>query len=336
MIRFGIVGTGRISDWILKGALQDSRFKAVAVCSRKEETARAFIARHPEVFGEDAMIFTSVQEMAESDAIDAIYIGTPNNTHCSYSLACLEEGKHVICEKPLGCNPGEVEMMIQTSRKSGKALMEAMISTLNPNFLAAREKIKEIGHVRQYSSYYCQYSSRYEDFLKGLTANSFNPKMGGGALQDIGIYTTYPLIVLFGEPQKVKANLIKATSEFGDVDIHGNVSLSYPDMTANLSFSKAADSYLPTEICGEKGNVILDRINIPRETRYVPHAIPMSGKGPEQEQQTISKGLEYNEYYYEFKEFIDIIEKGAIESEINSHSNSLKNAKLINSILSDS
>ena len=51
MVRFGIIGTGRISDWVLKGAVQDPRIKIVAVCSRTVEAAEAFIASNPMAAG---------------------------------------------------------------------------------------------------------------------------------------------------------------------------------------------------------------------------------------------------------------------------------------------
>lgn len=330
--RFGIVGTGRISDWILKGAVQDPRFRATAVCSRSEEHARDFISRHPEAFGSDAKIFTSVEEMASCPDVDAVYIGTPNKTHHPFTLACLSRGKHVICEKPLACDEKEVQEMIDASRSNGAALMEAMISTLNPNFLAARELMGKIGTVRHYHSGFCQYSSKYEDLKRGIVSNSFNPKMGGGALADIGIYTTYPAIVLFGAPKKVLPAMVNVPSDSGDVNIQGSVTLEYEGMTADLVFSKACDSLVPTEICGEEGNILLDAVHICRELQYAPHAAPTSGRGKGASKQIICSGLEYDEYYYEFKEFIDVVQSGRLESEINSQLNSLENRRLMDAI----
>ena len=84
MVRFGIIGTGRISDWVLKGAAQDPRIKITAVCSRNVENAEAFIERNP--IAADAKIYTSVAEMVADPEVDAVYIGTPNQTHCDYTL----------------------------------------------------------------------------------------------------------------------------------------------------------------------------------------------------------------------------------------------------------
>lgn len=332
MLRFGIVGTGRISDWVLKGAVQDPRFKATAVCSRSADSAEAFIRKHPEAISPDASIFTSIGEMAHSGAVDAVYIGTPNHTHCPYTVEALKAGVHVLCEKPLACNADEVRQMIRASSESGKCLMEAMISTLNPNFRAARGKIGDLGKIRHYSSSYCQYSSKYEALRQGIVSNSFNPQSGGGALADIGVYTTFPLTALFGRPLSVKSNVIKYPTAFGDTDIQGSMLLEYPGMTASLAYSKVVDSKLPTEICGENGNILLDAVHICRKASFAPHQAPSSGRGPESAVQIISEGLPKDEYFYEFEEFINTVEAGKTESEINSHEISLINREIMDMI----
>lgn len=332
MVKFGIVGTGRISDWVLKGAVQDPRFKAVAVCSRQEESARAFIARHPEVFDADTLVFTSVEAMASCPEVDAVYIGTPNSTHCPYTLAALRGGKHVLCEKPLACNAAEVRSMIDASRSSGKCLMEAMISTLNPNFRTAAAKMKEIGHIWHFSSSFCQFSSKYDALKTGVVSNSFNPRMGGGALADIGVYTTFPAVALFGRPESVKSTVINYPTQFGPTDVQGTVELGYPGMTAVLSFSKVVDSQLPTEICGENGNITLDAVHICRKASFYPHQAPSSGRGPAASASVLREGLEKDEYFYEFEEFMNVVEAGETESKINSHEVSLINREIMDSI----
>ena len=324
VVRFAIVGTGRISSWILKGALQESRFKAVAVCSRTKENAERFINEHPEAFAEgQTKIFTSIDDVCRCSEVDAVYIGTPNSTHCPLSVKCLKAGKHVICEKPLACNEEEVQKMIDAAREGGAVLMEAMISILNPNFRKAVETLPELGPIRHYQSSYCQYSSKYDDLKKGIVANSFNPQMGGGALEDIGIYTVYPVVALFGEPSSIGVSRVTVPSQYGDVDLQGNINMQYDGMTVNLAYSKAVDCFSPTEICGEKGNLQLDAVHICRKVSYAPHGAPASGRGKLSAFETVSEGLDRDEYYYEFKEFCDVIESGESESQINSLKTSL-------------
>ncbi len=199
-IRFGMVGTGFIADWVLAGARQDARFEAAAICSRNQATADAFAAKHgiPHTF-------TSLEEMARSPLVDAVYIASPNALHASQSILCMSGGKHVLCEKPLASNAREARAMIEAARRYGVVLMEAMIATLNPNFRIVREQLPRLGTIRRYFASYCQYSSRYDKFREGVVLNAFDPSLSNGAMMDIGVYTVYPMVALFGRPQAVDA-----------------------------------------------------------------------------------------------------------------------------------
>ena len=330
MLRFGIVGTGRISDWVMKGAAQDPRIQVTAVCSRSVERAEAFVNRHP--LASQAKIYTSVEEMAADPQVDAIYIGTPNQTHWEYTLAGLKAGKHVLCEKPLAVNAQEGRRMLETARQSGCLLMEAMVSTVNPNFRNVASRLAEIAPIHHYSSYFCQYSTKYEDLKVGKVATAFKPGTAG-ALRDVGVYTIYPLVALFGRPLEVSGRLQTVRTAEGDADVYGTACLRYEDMDAVLTWSKAYDSFQPTEIAGEKGNLILDEIHIARKAEIVPHAAPTSGLGPKPGRTLLGEGLPYNEYYYEFKEFADLVENGNTESASNPLEASLITLEIIDELL---
>ena len=108
-VRFGVVGTNFISDWVIAGARQDERFELVAVYSRTQETADAFASKHNIPY-----TFTSLEEMAKSPLIDAVYIASPNFLHASQSILCMSYGKHVLCEKPFASNAKEVRAMLSS------------------------------------------------------------------------------------------------------------------------------------------------------------------------------------------------------------------------------
>lgn len=336
-MNFGLIGTGRITDWVLKGARYEPRFRAEAICSRTMPRAHAFALSH-----DIPLCFSDLDQMLACQEIDAIYIGTPNHTHAELAIRCLSAGKHVLCEKPLGANPSEVERMIEASRKNGKVLMEAMISTLNPNFLAAQEKVRDLGPIRHCSASFCQYSSKIQ-LLKNaietgdpsLLPASFDPLCAGGALMDVGIYTIYPLVALFGEPLSVKAQTIKVnvpTSEgLLPVDLQGCATLGYEGLTASIAYSKIVDSFAPTEICGEKGNISLDKVHICRSVTYTPHAAPTSGQGLGPVAQPLVSIPFENPYTCEFTEFIDLVE-GRKSQTNNSLENSLITARVMDKI----
>lgn len=323
-IRFGVIGTNFITDWVIAGAKQDERFELVAVCSRTQERANEFAAKYDIPY-----TFTSLEEMAESPLIDAVYIATPNYLHASQSILCMKHGKHVLCEKPMASNAYEVKQMIAASRQYGVTLMEAMKPTLTPNFRVLREALPKAGVIRRYFASYCQYSSRYDKFKEGIVLNAFKPELSNGAMMDIGVYTVYPMVVLFGRPNKISASGVVLST---GTDGQGAVNFEYEGMNATVLYSKIANSSLPTEIEGEDGNFMLDKINQINRVTWQARPVASSGKGPLTPVEDISAITDKDEYYYEVAEFINLVQAGKLESEVNSHENSLITIEIIDEV----
>jgi len=315
-VRFGIIGTNTIVDKVLEGARLDPRFEPVAIYSRTQEKADRFAQKHNIPY-----TFTSLEEMASSPVIDAVYIASPNSCHASQSILFMDHGKHVLCEKPLASNAHEVKEMILASGRNNVALMEAMKPTLTPNFLAIKDHLKNTGTIRRYFSCYCQYSSRYDKLKEGIILNAFDPTLSNGAVMDIGVYTIYPMVVLFGRPKEIDATgLLLSTG----VDGQGAVNFVYDGMNATVLYSKIADSSLPTEIQGEAGTITSDRINIISK-------VTLRKRDSDKDIEVSSPNL-LHEYYFEVAEFINLIEEGRRESLINSHKNSLITIEIVDEI----
>lgn len=323
-IRFGVIGTNFITDWVIAGAKQDERFELVAVCSRTQERANEFAAKYDIPY-----TFTSLEEMAASPLIDAVYIATPNYLHASQSILCMKHGKHVLCEKPMASNAYEVKQMIAASRQYGVTLMEAMKPTLTPNFRVLCEALPKAGVIRRYFASYCQYSSRYDKFKEGIVLNAFKPELSNGAMMDIGVYTVYPMVVLFGRPNKISASGVVLST---GTDGQGAVNFEYEGMNATVLYSKIANSSLPTEIEGEDGNFMLDKINQINRVTWQARPVASSGKGPLTPVEDISAVTDKDEYYYEVAEFINLVQAGKLESEVNSHENSLITIEIIDEV----
>ena len=323
-IRFGVVGTNFITDWVIAGAREDERFELVAVCSRTIERGTEYAAKH-----NIPHIFTSLEDMVQSDVIDAVYIASPNYKHAEQSILAMRHGKHVLCEKPLASNAREARQMVEASKQYGVTLMEAMKSTLSPNFIAVKDNLHRIGTPRRYFASFCQYSSRYDKFKEGIILNAFRPELSNGAMMDIGVYTLYPLIALFGRPQSINAQGIVLSS---GVDGQGAVNMQYDGFNATVLYSKIANSQLPAEIEGEDGNILIDRIQTPVDVRFYPRQAPASGHEKRTEGESLTSPDSHNEYYYEVKEFIDLIEEGRCESSINSHDCSVATMEVIDEV----
>ncbi|KDE45968.1 oxidoreductase [Geobacillus sp. CAMR12739] len=312
MVRFATIGTNWITEAFIEAARLIDSFELAAVYSRTEETAKAFAVKVGA-----PRTFTDLHELAESNDIDAVYIASPNALHAEQAILLMNHGKHVLCEKPLASNAREVKAMIEAAEQNGVVLMEAMKATLLPTFQSIREHIHKLGRIRRYVANYCQYSSRYDAYKQGTVLNAFNPAFSNGALMDIGVYCLYPMVVLFGKPKSLKAQSLKLES---GVDGEGTIVFDYGEMDGIVFYSKIANSYLPAEIQGEEGSMIIDAIHTPtkaeiryRDGRVEDIAVPQD-KPP---------------MYYEVKEFIDLIESGARESAINSHRHSLWTIELM-------
>ncbi|MCE4050650.1 MULTISPECIES: Gfo/Idh/MocA family oxidoreductase [Bacillaceae] len=300
-IRFGIIGTNWITESFIQAASMVEEFTLAAVYSRSKEKGEAFAQKY-----NAEHIFTSLTEMAESDQVDAVYIASPNSLHAEQSILFLKNKKHVLTEKAFASNVKEAEIMISVAKENNVLLMEALKTTMLPNFKVIQENIHKIGKVRRAFASYCQYSSRYDAYKEGNILNAFKPEFSNGALMDIGVYCIYPMVALFGKPQSVKASSYLLES---GVDGEGSIIMTYKDMDIVLMYSKITNSLIPSEIQGEDGNILIDQMNTPQK-------IEIAFRNGEREDVSVQQKEEA--MYYEAKEFIDTILAGKTESSINS------------------
>ena len=285
MIRFGVVGTNFISDRFCNAVSASGCAEVTAVCSRDAERGRRFAERNGVGRG-----FTDYGGMLGSD-IDAVYIATPNSTHCEYTIAALKKGKHVLCEKPISTDHGEFIKMKRCAEENGRILLEAMRPAFDPARDILLEQMKKIGKIRRATLEFCQYSSRYDRFLQGDIQNAFDPSLSNAALMDIGVYPLHDCLMLFGEPDTVSAHSIFLSNGF---EGEGIVTLGYPEMIAEIVYSKITDSVTPSVIQGELGSILLDKISGPRSIRLL-----MRGG----EAREVPYSPEENNMVYEIREF---------------------------------
>ncbi|KIL49170.1 Gfo/Idh/MocA family protein [Jeotgalibacillus campisalis] len=314
-MKIGVIGTNWITDSLIEASNDVDNVSIEAVCSRSQKKGQAFANKYG-----IANVYTSVKEMCTSGKIDGVYIASPNAVHHEQTIQCLEAGIAVLCEKPLTATYTMAEKMVQASRQNGVLLMEAMKSTVMPNFKRTQELLPSLGTVRQYSAHYGQYSSRYDKFKEGIIENAFKPEYANGSLMDLGVYTLYPLVALFGMPEEVKAI---STNLHTGVDGQGMVLLSYGEMDAVITFSKITNSYLPSEISGEKAALHISRISSPDSVMRI-----TKEGGQEDLSVTQSKAP----MAYELEEFARAYENGQIESAINTHELSLNVVALMQTI----
>ncbi|GMG79862.1 Gfo/Idh/MocA family oxidoreductase [Bacillus safensis] len=300
MIRFAVIGTNWITDRFLQAGEELADFTCTAVYSRSAEKGQAFA----EKYGIDT-VFTNLQQMAESDTFDAVYIASPNALHKEQAMLMMEHQKHVLCEKPFASHRKEVEEMIAAAKKHHVCLMEAMKTTFLPNFLQIKQHLDQLGPIRQVVAHYCKYSSRYDAYRSGELPNAFKPELSNGSLMDIGVYLVYPVISLFGLPNQITARGYKLSS---GVDGNGSVLLQYDGHQALLFHSKISTSHLSAEIQGEDATMVIDQFHRPSQITIYDRDGHQTDISLKDDQPAMS---------YEMNHFIECIQQGMGQSPVN-------------------
>lgn len=206
MFRWGVLSTAKIGVTAVIPAICDAENGVLAgIASRDLAKARAVADRFgaPHAFG-------SYEDMLASSEIDGVYIPLPTSQHVEWSLKAAEAGKHVLCEKPISLNAGEVDALLAARDKNGVLISEAFMVTYHPQWLKVRELVADgaIGTLRQ-----VQAAFTYFNKDAGNMRNQVS--LGGGALPDIGVYPTVATRFVTGkEPLRVAAS-VERDPEFG-------------------------------------------------------------------------------------------------------------------------
>jgi len=254
MINFAVIGSNWISERFVSATQETEQLKLCAVYSRTLENAQAFAGKF-----NVTTCFDDLHALSRAADIQAVYIASPNSLHFEQSLLMLNQGKHVICEKPLASNAQQAEILYQTAAANNVILFEAYKTPFLPNFQQVKNNIATLGKLRKAHIHYCQYSSRYQKYLQGDNPNTFNPAFSNGSIMDIGYYCIAFTVALFGKPQKIQADALLLDS---GVDGCGSALLNYGDFCVTIDHSKISDSVLPSEIQGEQGSLVIEKISL--------------------------------------------------------------------------
>ena len=297
-MRIAIIGTGVITERFMEAARKVDTIQLVAVLSRNQEKGAAYASAHGLNY-----VFTSLQDLAASHEIDAVYIASPNSCHCSQTIELLNAGKHVLCEKPIASNHSEAIQMYEAARANNVVLLEAMRPVFDPGFAKIKELLPCIGTIRRIQFAMNQYSSRYDKFKQGVIENAFNPALSNAALMDIGVYCVHPMVRLFGRPEKVVAESVFLNNGMEGI---GAALLRYPDKLGEIQYSKITQGTLPSQIQGEDALMLIDAI---QDTRR----IELIYRDGSKEEFLIEK--EDNNMFYEVQEFARLVRENCVEHE---------------------
>jgi predicted dehydrogenase len=203
-IRWGVISTAAIATQkVIPGIQRSARGTVEAIASRDAQRARAAAAELG--IGKS---YGSYEAMLADPDIDAVYNPLPNNLHVDWTIAAVEAGKHVLCEKPIGMNAEDAVRLRDAAGR--RHVMEAFMVRFHPQWLRVRDLVRSgaIGELRAVQVFFA-YDNRDPDNIRNRVDT------GGGALLDIGCYGIVSGRFCFeAEPVRV-VSLVERDPAFG-------------------------------------------------------------------------------------------------------------------------
>ncbi|MCF7959061.1 MAG: Gfo/Idh/MocA family oxidoreductase [Phycisphaerae bacterium] len=245
LVKWGILGCGGIAEKFARELHSVPGCQLAAVASRSQGKADDFAARH-----KAQQAYGSYAQAVQDPRVTIFYVASPHSAHYDNVKLCLENGKAVLCEKPITLNAAQASRLAILAKNKGLFLMEGMWTRFLPSMIKLRALLKEklIGPPLSFSACFGV------KFNTGPSHRIFNLALGGGALLDLGIYPVSIASMLFGkQPQE-----IQAVAQMGPtgVDINDSLSFLYDrGETASLHTSVIAQNCNQGVLAGEKGTI---------------------------------------------------------------------------------
>lgn len=292
--KWGILAPGTIANNFAKGLSTIPNAILYAVGSRDLGRAQAFADQYgfQKAYG-------SYEELAKDPEVDMIYVATPHPQHEEATILCLNNGKHVLCEKPFAVNAKQASRMIECAGENRVFLMEAMWTRFLPSICKVQELIAAgaIGKVQHVDAAFC--------FRANLDPESrlFSPHAAGGSLLDVGVYNLSLCSMIFGkQPNNVQSYLnIGSTG----VDETASVLLNYEGGESALLVSAIRlNTPHDASIYGEEGYIKLPGY-------WGGDTVLLHNRDGEQE---IKLPFESSGFQFETMEVMNCVDKGLLES----------------------
>lgn len=260
-MEYATIGTSKITQQMIEGTQKTGLFELAGVYSRDLQNAKRFGSQYGA-----AQAFDDLTALIKSD-IGAVYVASPNILHYEQCRLLLENGKHVICEKPLTVRSDETRALISLARDKNVVFMEAIMMMHQPQRLALKQILPKLGNITTVHFDFSQLSSRYGAFLNGELPNIFNPALAAGCIMDLGVYCVYPALDFFGKPERIQTNAHLLRS---GADGYFSSTFFYPDKQVLITASKIGQGRAGSEIIGDRGTITIRLLHHMSDVTWFP------------------------------------------------------------------
>lgn len=256
ILNVGLIGFGLSGRYFHSPFLSTNPgFKIKTVVERSKNEAQEF---DPNIGNA-----RSVEELLSDESIDLVFICTPNETHFPYAMDALENGKHVVIEKPFSATEEEARQLVALAEQKGLILTAYQNRRWDSDFLTIKKLIAEdkLGDI-------VEYECRYDRFRPVVPTESWKEKSVpvGGNLYNLGPHLIDQALVLFGEPLTVTAE-IRSVRPNSEIDDYFDVRLGYADKLVIVKSSLMVyENFLRYNLHGTKGSFIKGGLDPQEET----------------------------------------------------------------------
>jgi predicted dehydrogenase len=263
-VRYGVIGTGGIATDFCEALKHSQRCEVVSVVGSSADKGAAFAQR----FGLPRSA-RALPDLLGDAEVDVVYIATPHPLHEAQALACIEMGKHVLCEKPLTVDASSTERVIEAARRRGVFLLEGYMYRCHPLLAALLERIGrgDIGELRHIRADFGFFVPR------DPAGRLFDLELGGGGILDVGGYAMSFARLLagvvvgkpFAEPTSLYA--VGYRGPTGADEISTAIVHFASGLTATLTCAVHHRVGTETIVYGERGRIVLPDPWIPQGVR---------------------------------------------------------------------
>jgi predicted dehydrogenase len=267
-INVGMIGVGQIGKRHVAAYAEMPDVRIVAIADANEAEAR----RVAEQYGVPH-VYTNFRDLLSRDDIEAVDVCLHNNFHAPITVAALEAGKHVFCEKPMAGTYADALSMWEAHKRTGRRLAIQIATLFSPETKAARRLVDAGAIGRPYYGRAVFLRRRGRPFVDGYGTSSFVQKAvaTGGALIDVGIYQIGQMLHLLGNPEVTTIS----GSTYQELDMHAGrraesgfdveeMALGFARLAGNvtldieISWAQQYEASESSKVLGTKGGIKLD------------------------------------------------------------------------------
>ena len=301
MIRWGILGAGKIAYRFASSLEQEADSVLAAISCRSQEKADRFAQAHPV-----EKIYIGYEKLLADPQIDAIYLALPHGLHEEWAIRAIQAGKAVLCEKPAALDAGQMRRIAAAARENQVLFMEAMKTRFVPLYDTVRQLVKagKLGELTAVEASLCNQMPD-EMMAEENRGKTYHTQPGqGGALLDAGIYCASWL-------QDFLPSVPELTSIFANVkngvDYYVEAELKAGDVAARLECAFDRAKPRRAVLRGTKGYIAVEELH-----RTQKAVLYREGEEPK----IFEIPYEVDDFYGEIHHFVECLKQGRMESPV--------------------